>query len=261
VTTVFKGKGSVRVREKKEDIGDDDDLGYENGVYCSDESFITATEEQTCSHNANGCENNQVKDIEDNKRDSKNELARTGTVRGKLIGSDCPTYEQEMSDYRSIAFNDPLRTRTDPNFALDSSTQARFGNQAQASADSKRRFGNIEGEEREQKIRVPIYVCLIIITGYILAGSVLFTYWEGWDIMTGSYFCFVTLSTIGFGDIVPGTDMSKWDSTVKLVLCALWLALGLSVLAMCFNLMQEEVKETCKRIALKCGLIKDETEE
>ena len=108
------------------------------------------------------------------------------------------------------------------------------------------------------RVTVPVFICLIIIVGYIFGGAVLFTLWEDWDILTGSYFCFITLSTIGFGDIVPGTEENKWASHEKLVLCALWLAFGLSLLAMCFNLMQEEVREKFRRVGLKLGLIKDE---
>src|SRR5678815_4662104 len=78
-----------------------------------------------------------------------------------------------------------------------------------------------EGDEEEQegKVTVPISICLIIISGYLFAGSALFAVWEQWDMWTGSYFCFITLSTIGFGDIVPGTDMKEWASEAKLVLC------------------------------------------
>jgi len=114
------------------------------------------------------------------------------------------------------------------------------------------------GEHDSGKVTVPITICLIIIAGYIFAGAVLFTLWEDWDYLTGSYFCFITLSTIGFGDIVPGTDMDKWASSEKLVLCALWLAFGLSLLAMCFNLMQEEVKEKSRWIGLRLGLLRDD---
>ena len=113
-------------------------------------------------------------------------------------------------------------------------------------------------EEEDGKVTVPISICLIIIAGYIFAGSVLFTLWEEWDYLTGSYFCFITLSTIGFGDIVPGTDMKEWESNEKLVLCALWLAFGLSLLAMCFNLMQEEVKEKSHWLGQKLGLLRND---
>ena len=119
---------------------------------------------------------------------------------------------------------------------------------------------DFEEEDEDEKVTVPISICLIIIAGYIFGGSVLFTLWEEWDYLTGSYFCFITLSTIGFGDIVPGTDMKEWASSEKLVLCALWLAFGLSLLAMCFNLMQEEVKEKCKWVGQKLGLLRDEDE-
>ena len=115
------------------------------------------------------------------------------------------------------------------------------------------------GHVAEAKVSVPISVCLVIIALYIFAGSFLFAAWENWGLLTGCYFCFITLSTIGFGDVVPGTDMYQWSSHGKLVLCVLWLAFGLSLLAMCFNLMQEEVKQKCKWIGRKLGLLKAES--
>ena len=115
-------------------------------------------------------------------------------------------------------------------------------------------------DESEEKVTVPICVCLLIIATYVIAGAILFTLWEDWDPLTGSYFCFITLSTIGFGDIVPGTDMKEWSSQEKLVLCSLWLAFGLSLLAMCFNLMQEEVKGKCKWIGKKVGLLTNDND-
>ena len=109
----------------------------------------------------------------------------------------------------------------------------------------------------EKKVRVPISLCLLLIFLYIIGGAFLFAQWEDWDLLTGSYFCFVTLSTIGFGDIVPGTQLDAWESQEKLVACAMYLAMGLSVLAMCFNLMQEEVKEKCRWLARKIGIMNE----
>lgn len=119
---------------------------------------------------------------------------------------------------------------------------------------------DLDIDDSEEKVTVPICVCLLIIATYIIGGSILFTLWEDWDPLTGSYFCFITLSTIGFGDIVPGTDMKEWSSQEKLVLCSLWLAFGLSLLAMCFNLMQEEVKGKCKWIGKKVGLLTNDND-
>ena len=115
-----------------------------------------------------------------------------------------------------------------------------------------------EGETDRPKevIQVPTSLCLLLIAAYIFAGSVLFSEWEDWDFLTGSYFCFITLSTIGFGDIVPGMDYKSWSNKEsKLVLSALYLVLGLSLIAMCFNLVQEDVKAKCRWLGMKIGII------
>jgi len=63
----------------------------------------------------------------------------------------------------------------------------------------------------------------------------------------------ITLSTIGFGDLVPGTSLHA-DSQGKMVLCALYLLIGLALLAMCFDLMQEEVRRKFRALGAKLGL-------
>ena len=51
---------------------------------------------------------------------------------------------------------------------------------------------------------VPITINMVLIVFYLMMGAVIFSNWEGWDIGSSCYFSFVTLSTIGFGDMVPG---------------------------------------------------------
>lgn len=110
-------------------------------------------------------------------------------------------------------------------------------------------------DKPKEVIHVPTSLCLLLIAGYIFAGAMLFSMWESWDMLTGSYFCFITLSTIGFGDIVPGMDSNAWAAEEKLVLCALYLVLGLSLIAMCFNLVQEDVKAKCRWLGMKLGIV------
>ena len=52
-------------------------------------------------------------------------------------------------------------------------------------------------------IAIPIIVNILIIAGYVAVGAVVFSAWEGWSTMAAAYFSFVTLTTIGFGDLVP----------------------------------------------------------
>ena len=59
------------------------------------------------------------------------------------------------------------------------------------------------------EVRVPCMVTLIFMLAYIFIGSVAFTYAEEWPVGTAIYFCFVTLSTIGFGDFVPDKTFVK----------------------------------------------------
>ncbi|ESO86997.1 hypothetical protein LOTGIDRAFT_63595, partial [Lottia gigantea] len=96
---------------------------------------------------------------------------------------------------------------------------------------------------KDEPVRVPIFVSLLIIALYIFGGAVIFSLWEEkWDYLIGSYFCFVTLTTIGFGDFVPGSSSATWGNKEKNIFCVFYLVFGLSLIAMCFNLMQEEVR-------------------
>jgi len=84
----------------------------------------------------------------------------------------------------------------------------------------------------------------------------MFGLWEDtWNFLIGAYFCFVTLSTIGFGDYVPGTSLDASASQGKLVLCCLYLVFGLALLAMCFDLMQEEARNLFRRCGRRLGLL------
>lgn len=107
------------------------------------------------------------------------------------------------------------------------------------------------------RVSVPIYISLMTIAGYIASGALMFSVWEDdWDYLVGFYFCFVTLTTIGFGDYVPGTAIDTIGAQEKLVLCAMYLLFGLALIAMCFDLMQEEARNKCRAIGQRLGLIK-----
>ena len=111
-------------------------------------------------------------------------------------------------------------------------------------------------DSRKERIRVPLFVSLMIIAAYIFGGALLFSMWEDWDYLVGSYFCFITLSTIGFGDFVPGSIAhTDYSSNQKLIICCFYLMFGLSIIAMCFNLMQEEVRAKVRWLAIKIGFL------
>ena len=60
-------------------------------------------------------------------------------------------------------------------------------------------------------VMVPIMVNLMLIFGFIFMGAILFASWEGWSPTTAAYFCFVTLTTIGFGDYTPVKSFNGFE--------------------------------------------------
>lgn len=116
------------------------------------------------------------------------------------------------------------------------------------------------------KVTVPISLCLLVMVGYVCGGALLFGEWEGWGFLDGSYFCFITLSTIGFGDIVPGAAVAQDPGSsskgvapvnTKFVLCSMYILIGMALIAMCFNLMQEKVIQGVRSIGKKLSRSKD----
>lgn len=120
---------------------------------------------------------------------------------------------------------------------------------------------NFKGEDEQEKVTVPLTITMIIITGYIVIGAVLFNNFENWGMIASGYFCYITLATIGFGDYVPGTNQSDSYRAPKLILGAIYVLIGMSILAMCFDLMQEEIITKFTWLGKKMGIIDQEDEE
>ena len=52
----------------------------------------------------------------------------------------------------------------------------------------------VNSKTKEDPVHVPITLCLLILASYVCGGGALFSIWEKWNYLDGSYFCFVTLS-------------------------------------------------------------------
>ncbi|KAG1652625.1 Potassium channel subfamily K member 18 [Nymphon striatum] len=93
--------------------------------------------------------------------------------------------------------------------------------------------------EVEDNNRVPVFIVLMFVAFYVCLGAAIFSIWEKWTFLDGAYFCFITLSTIGFGDLVPGMsifDIKHEQGQAKLIICCFYLVVGLAIIAMSFNL-------------------------
>ncbi|KAF5396359.1 hypothetical protein PHET_10947 [Paragonimus heterotremus] len=64
-----------------------------------------------------------------------------------------------------------------------------------------------------------------------------------------------------FAPIDAGTKVDSQNPKEKMIILAIYMAVGLSVFAMCFNLMQEEVTMKMKRFGRRVGLLRPTSEE
>ncbi|XP_076231226.1 potassium two pore domain channel subfamily K member galene [Calliopsis andreniformis] len=119
-------------------------------------------------------------------------------------------------------------------------------------------YTTVEDNDRQPVKPVPIWLCVFLVVSYIFGGAFLFSAWEQWPFLDSAYFCFITLTTIGFGDFVPAY---KLDAHKGIAVCSLYLLFGIALLAMSFNLVQEEVINNVKNVAKRLGIIKESDDE
>ena len=64
---------------------------------------------------------------------------------------------------------------------------------------------------------------------YLGIGAVLFSLWEGWDLIAATYFSFITATSIGFGDLVPlkaFSDTESYEGQFKVIVTSAYCLAG-----------------------------------
>lgn len=112
-----------------------------------------------------------------------------------------------------------------------------------------------------KRVIVPATACLWVMVFYIIIGTLMFAHWERWSYLDAVYFCVTSLCKIGFGDFVPGTSTngtisvlglkiqdSQSEKHTKLIINFVYMLFGMGLVAMCYNLMREGIKEKIKEM-------------
>ena len=75
-------------------------------------------------------------------------------------------------------------------------------------------FRTIRSFYKDKEYRNLILTTIII----MVIGTVSFHYIEGWSWLDSFYFSFITLTTIGFGDLTPITDLGKVFTIIYIIM-------------------------------------------
>jgi len=119
-----------------------------------------------------------------------------GGISGGLSGS---AYADQQPSIAELGILRLGRSLTDPNFATNGSDSDEFDD-------------ILDKASKKVEVHVPISLSLFLLITYVTGGGMLFSIWESeWGLLEGSYFCFISLSTIGFGDLVPGSSVVSGD--------------------------------------------------
>ncbi|XP_057371855.1 TWiK family of potassium channels protein 7-like [Daphnia carinata] len=193
--------------------------------------------------------------------------------KARFLLADCSRYDCRASNNNNVA-GTPVHISDWPTSDAQSGGQADEGHLDRMMGDSPppavcsdtKLLGNVPADETSKlnptvvnksgggQQRVPVSVVLAFLVGYICIGAAVFSAWEEWSYLDGAYFSFITLSTIGFGDLVPGSKVLEQGQT-KLVACIVYLVVGLAMIAMSFNLVQEEVVYNFQKLGQNMGIL------
>uniref|UniRef100_A0A182WRI1 Potassium channel domain-containing protein n=1 Tax=Anopheles quadriannulatus TaxID=34691 RepID=A0A182WRI1_ANOQN len=102
--------------------------------------------------------------------------------------------------------------------------------------------GSSDSESRASmhglSILAPILLCVAMMSIYIVVGALTLFRLESLPLSDGVYFCFMALSTIGFGTLAPGT---RRESAATTWFCSGYIMAGMALTAMCFNVLHDEI--------------------
>uniref|UniRef100_A0A915PWZ3 Uncharacterized protein n=1 Tax=Setaria digitata TaxID=48799 RepID=A0A915PWZ3_9BILA len=106
----------------------------------------------------------------------------------------------------------------------------------------------VDDEEVESRT-IPVWLALFICIGWICICAGLFCLWETrWSYFTSLYFFFISLSTIGLGDVVP-------DHPHMLILMFWLVIIGLSIVSMLLGVIQIKFEEWLYHLMIRMQAI------
>lgn len=99
---------------------------------------------------------------------------------------------------------------------------------------------------------IPLWFALLLLLIYLLIGASCYTLMEGWSIIDSFYYAFISLSTVGFGDLYFVPESFEGALIFNFIYCFI----GLSFVSMVWGLSSREFTLFARKIARNLGYYK-----
>lgn len=88
-------------------------------------------------------------------------------------------------------------------------------------------------------ITFAIICALFVLIFFLIIPAHVYAYIEGWSYLNAFYYCFISLSTVGLGDYVPGDDIQQNHRHLYKIFSTLYLILGVTSMVWLLQIFSE----------------------
>ncbi|ESO82628.1 hypothetical protein LOTGIDRAFT_109014 [Lottia gigantea] len=106
------------------------------------------------------------------------------------------------------------------------------------------------GFELDTEFNLNLFWALLVSLAYIFLGAVMYSHLENWTYLEAAYYIFISISTIGFGDLVS-TNRDYF------VLYSIYIFFGLSLISMCINVAIDVLTKQIQKAKIQREKIKE----